>query len=254
MENNQHVYESDRVIREYASHQYLQKAEHLIFNTYDEKIRQGSVLDIGIGGGRTSHYLIPRSRKYTGIDFAGNMVEHCRAAFREFPDAEFHQADARALSLFADESFDFVLFSFNGIDCVGFEDRKKIVSECHRVLKPGGIFMFSFHNTGNLDALYSFQWPKNPLKYGWEWTRRKKIRAINGPKEQYEDKPYFILRDGADDFTTDVLYIRPSLQDEQLKELHLLPLGYWDALTAKPVDISASGKMPWIYVTCSKRS
>jgi len=68
------------------------------------------------------------------------------AAKDRYPDREFRQVDARDLSAFADESFDFVLFSYNGLDCVGHADRLQVLAEVHRVVRPGGVFMFSSHN------------------------------------------------------------------------------------------------------------
>jgi ubiquinone/menaquinone biosynthesis C-methylase UbiE len=52
---------------------------------------------------------------------------------------------ANACSLhYADESFDGVLFAFNGLMCLGGrEDRQKALPEIFRVLKPGGIFLFT---------------------------------------------------------------------------------------------------------------
>ena len=45
------------------------------------------------------------------------------------------------------KSFDAVIFSFNGLGCV-YPDasRVKCLAECSRVLKAGGVFIFSLHN------------------------------------------------------------------------------------------------------------
>src|SRR5208282_1678064 len=56
-------------------------------------------------------------------------------------------ADAANLSLFPDDSFDVVVFSFNGIDYVLPEQaRRSCFAHVHRVLKAKGIFIFSSHN------------------------------------------------------------------------------------------------------------
>ena len=48
---------------------------------------------------------------------------------------------------FADASFDAVVISFNGIDCVFPEERRwQCLRECGRVLRAGGVFIFSSHN------------------------------------------------------------------------------------------------------------
>ncbi len=53
--------------------------------------------------------------------------------------------NAKSLS-FADQSFDGVLFSFNGIDHVpGYADKVEVLCEIARVLRPGGSFIFSVH-------------------------------------------------------------------------------------------------------------
>lgn len=54
--------------------------------------------------------------------------------------------DARDMSAFDDNTFSLVMFSFNGIDAVDYEGRRKILREVARVLKPGGLALFSTHN------------------------------------------------------------------------------------------------------------
>jgi SAM-dependent methyltransferase len=48
--------------------------------------------------------------------------------------------------VFEDGSFEFVFFSYNGIDTVGEQDRTKIYQEVHRVLTEEGILVFSTLN------------------------------------------------------------------------------------------------------------
>jgi hypothetical protein len=60
--------------------------------------------------------------------------------------------DARNLGVFEESSFDFILFSFNGLDCVNHQDRKTILSSACRALKATGLFVFSTHNLASLKA------------------------------------------------------------------------------------------------------
>jgi ubiquinone/menaquinone biosynthesis C-methylase UbiE len=71
------------------------------------------------------------------------MIAICR---ERFPVMDFRLCDARNLSMFSDNSFDVVFFSFNGIDYVGHAGRLAILAEVHRVLRPDGVFWFSTHN------------------------------------------------------------------------------------------------------------
>jgi SAM-dependent methyltransferase len=67
-------------------------------------------------------------------------------ARERFPGADLRQLDAADLSSFADASFDFVLFSFNGLDYVPHGIRLQVLGEVHRVLRTNGVFVFSSHN------------------------------------------------------------------------------------------------------------
>ena len=116
---------------------------------YDRYVRSGwKILDLGVGAGRTTSYLSDRAERYVGIDFSPEMVEYCTKKFRHL---EFYVADASDLSAFSDSSFDCVVFSYNGIDCLyPHERRSACISECARVLASGGMFIFSSHNARSL--------------------------------------------------------------------------------------------------------
>lgn len=101
------------------------------------------ILDLGVGGGRTVSLLRAVSADYVAIDYTPVLVETAR---RRFPDADIRLGDARDLSSFADGHFGLVVFSYMGLDSVGREDRRRILREVRRVLRPGGTFWFSTLN------------------------------------------------------------------------------------------------------------
>ena len=86
-------------------------------------------MDLGVGGGRTTAFLLQLSKDYVGIDFSNEMIERCRA---RFPATQFEVRDAQDLSGFEDQSFDFILFSCTGIDLVNHDQRLRILKEVRR--------------------------------------------------------------------------------------------------------------------------
>jgi SAM-dependent methyltransferase len=96
-----------------------------------------SVLDVGCGAGLDA--LIAAGRvapgRVVGVDFSADMVARAQAAAAEAGLAvEFHLAEAGRLPL-PDASFDALLA--NGVLNLN-PDRKTLLAEMARVLKPGG--------------------------------------------------------------------------------------------------------------------
>lgn len=149
------------VVGVYARMLGLTEPETRLFSAY---LSEGSdVLDLGIGGGRTTPALRSFGGRYVGIDYSAAMVEAARA---KFPDADLRVGNAIDLSDFADESFDAVVFSFNGIDYLNPRgSRERCLIECARVLRPGGVLIYSSHN-----ARFVLGRP-NPRGRGLAWCR-----------------------------------------------------------------------------------
>jgi ubiquinone/menaquinone biosynthesis C-methylase UbiE len=139
---NLRVYDSVEVAEHYASLAYLTPCERRMF---DRHVRVGArVLEIGVGGGRVSGYLLQRASSYTGVDYAPKMVDACH---QKYPAADFRVADASDLSAFSDDSFDTVVMAFNTIDyLVPDSARARCLTEVRRVLNSSGVMIFSSHN------------------------------------------------------------------------------------------------------------
>jgi len=155
---NLRTYRVPEVASHYATLNYLTPCEQLLFRTY---IKPGmTVLDLGVGGGRTTPYLAKIASHYVGVDYSEPMIHACR---RKFPDFNFLLADACDLSSFEDASFDAIVFSFNGLDSVvPDENRSRCLRECWRVLRPAGVFVFSSHNPRSL--LVRVDWDSGRLR------------------------------------------------------------------------------------------
>jgi len=143
VDQNRRHYELGAIAERYATRSKLQPAEAAILERYHRDIASRRILDLGVGGGRTTPHLLDLSANYVGVDYSPEMIGRCR---RRFPGVRFEVVDARDLSRFPDSSFDFALFSHCGIDAVEHLGRLQALSEVHRLLSAGGLFVFSTHN------------------------------------------------------------------------------------------------------------
>jgi len=138
---NRLAYESAERVGRYRSAAGLFPAEDVLFRRHIA--RGATVLDIGVGGGRTTEWLAAEAGRYVGVDYSAAMVAACRD---RLPKVDVRVADATDLSEFPDDSFDVVVFSFNGIDCIVPEAaRIACLREMSRVVRPDGTVIFSSH-------------------------------------------------------------------------------------------------------------
>jgi len=98
------------------------------------------VLELACGTGIVTRHL--RGYRLLATDLNPPMIERAAA---KLPDVEFRQADAMHLP-FDDASFDAVVCQFGAMF---FPDKVAAFREAHRVLAPGGMFIFSVW--GSLD-------------------------------------------------------------------------------------------------------
>jgi ubiquinone/menaquinone biosynthesis C-methylase UbiE len=105
------------------------------------------ILELGCGGGRVALGLLRSGyRDVTATDFSPIMVSLARAVLADHDEAwERHvePQDATALT-YPDASYDRAIFAFNGLMCLPSRDhRLAALRSIHRVLKPGGLFLFT---------------------------------------------------------------------------------------------------------------
>jgi ubiquinone/menaquinone biosynthesis C-methylase UbiE len=141
-DSNLKKYLSEDVVQYYRELTELQPVEPKLFNAW---LKPGlSILDMGVGAGRTTPALSSIAGRYVGADYSHSMVSACRV---QWPNLLFEHCDATDMAQFSDGEFDAVVFSFNGIDEIRTdEERARCLSETARVLKAGGIYIFSSHN------------------------------------------------------------------------------------------------------------
>ena len=105
------------------------------------------MLDIGCGSGAMSILCVKKFRKctVTGMDYWGSGwdygKEQCEknAQLEKAKRCEFVQGDARNIP-FPDKSYDAVISNFVFHEIRTEKDKRRLVREALRVLKPGGVF------------------------------------------------------------------------------------------------------------------
>ena len=104
---------------------------------------KGSVLELGCGSGRNFPFY-KEDAIVIATDISDKMIAESmdKLSKRDLSDIkaniELQKENAECLS-FADNSFDFVVDTFN---YQVYEERNKVMSEINRVLRPGGYFIF----------------------------------------------------------------------------------------------------------------
>lgn len=143
LERNLANFNTDWSAHEYSRDVGLWPIESALVDRHFPAAPAADVLDIGCGAGRTSVGLHARGYRVVAIDLSTSLLSIARS---RYPYIDFRQMDARQLE-FADGAFDAAMFSYNGIDNVYPESsRTDCFREILRVLKPGGVFVFSTHN------------------------------------------------------------------------------------------------------------
>jgi len=146
---NLEAYESERGTALYGAESGLTPLESALVDEFFPR-PPARVLDIGCGAGRTTIGLAGRGYQVVGIDLSPNLLALARQRFEALP---FHRGDAVSLP-YGSSSFDAALFSYNGIDCIyPVQSRIRCVQEVFRVLRPGGSFLLSSHNS--IGAVFS---------------------------------------------------------------------------------------------------
>lgn len=148
------------------------------------------VLETAAGTGIVSRRLRDRlapDTELTSTDLSSGMLEIAKAKFKPGEQVSFQPADATALP-FPDQNFDVVVCQFG---VMFYPDKDKSYSEVHRVLTPGGYYLFSVWDAHRYNAfgripheLLARFFPDNPplfqaipFSYGFEPIRDSLVIA-----------------------------------------------------------------------------
>jgi ubiquinone/menaquinone biosynthesis C-methylase UbiE len=153
----------------------LWESEKIFFATYFK--RSDRILDLGCGAGRTTFGLWRGGyRNISGADLSAEMVRSARkTAEKARIPIGFVEADARSLP-FGDKEFDSCVFSFNGLMQIpGRSDRVRAMKEVRRVLKPGGMFIFTTHDRERASEHRTF------------WKQEKERWSLGGQDPRFHE-------------------------------------------------------------------
>lgn len=245
------LWNSEKVTKAYAGDDYLLKPEQLILNILRNRLPQMRMLDLGIGGGRTTVHFAPLAKEYLGSDYAENMVQACIKRFEGAgPNIRFEVIDATDMSGVPDQSYDFILFSFNSIDCVPPEHRHKVLEEVRRVGKPGGFFAFSSHNLRYLRRMYAIKPHKKLKNFLYQFYRSLMLIWYNGLPSRYDNKDYGVICNGVEHFSLNLYYGKPEFQVKQLQETGFRNIRAFADEEVNPAELHKITNHAWIHYLC----
>ncbi len=257
---NRSIWSRSRVVEGYVRTDTLQPPEAAILSLVGPEIAGKRILDIGVGSGRTTPFLLRLSEDYIGIDYSPQMTQRCR---ERYPNVQFKECDARDLSAFPSHSFDFVMFSFNGLDYIDHAGRLKVLAEVRRVLADAGIFVFSSHNrdtrirrawelshfSGTSPILTPLRFAKRAILFGWGM-----MNSIRNTKNEQHNDIYALVNDECHEYSLLTYYISMQKQIEQVSAFGFTATQIY-RLNGEKVDIDEQAPLdPWIYYVCRKET
>lgn len=247
---NKSTYSRPEVVKYYQNNETLLKAEDVLLQKLTPAIKNSKILDIGIGGGRTTHHLLQISDEYTGVDYVPQFAEETQ---EKYPAAKILCCDATNLVEFVNETYDFVLFSYNGIDSISHEQRLLVLDEANRVLKKGGTFMFSSHNR-NYKYFNKLPW-RRKIEYSRSFFHFYFYCLYHLPKhykmKQHEifTDEYAFVNDGDHRYSLLLYYIGIDRQIEQLNKAGFKNVEAYDQDGGL---VKSDSESHWIYYLAEK--
>ncbi len=195
---------------------HLAKPEVEIIRRLRLELKDISMLDIGVGHGRTSIYFALAVKRYDAFDHVSSRVAVARADLDDLRDYQnIVEADAHRINIGAEGTYDFILFAGEGLDESSTEDRLKILQEIRRVGREGALFFFSSRNLQSL----TLKTARGALDFLYRWRRRVLMSTANKNLclSRYQESVYLFDESGG--YRLPVYYGTPKEQARILKEL-----------------------------------
>lgn len=168
----QHGFAGDDSLKEYVratTEIELWESEKILFTRHLKK--EDKILDLGCGTGRITYALYKLGYEdIMGLDISEAMLREALILneVKKYP-IDFVLGDATKLQ-FEVETFEVVIFAYNGLMQIPWrENRMKAFKEIYRVLKKGGIFIFTTHDM-EAEKVENFFWREEKIR--WEKGRQ----------------------------------------------------------------------------------
>lgn len=249
-DGNQAFWGQESAPRFYAGRSRLYPPEESILQRLAPQCRGRAILDLGVGAGRTTAALLALSPDYLGVDYSPAMVRHCR---ERFPGVAFALADVRGLGELRAGHYGLIMFSFNGLDYIGHEERLGVLRQLRTLLAHDGWLVFSSHN--RLHRVLPPWHPRNltegPLARlpGRLWAFCQGIVTYQANRGRQHDAADHALRvDNCFNYALLTYYISPRDQLAQLEACGFAPVQIYD-MHGAAVDVSTSPGDSWLYYT-----
>ena len=138
--SNEESYNNAEIVKYYSDFVSvgLFRYEELLIDKFF--LAMGKTLDIGCGAGRVTVPLYERGFQVVGMDYSKNMI----VAAKAINNAIDYRVGNILSTSFADQEFDNIIFSFNGLMLLEtYEERLSATKEIRRILKRNGAFIFT---------------------------------------------------------------------------------------------------------------
>lgn len=150
--NNNSKWNNQKIIKWYISRKHIQNGEKKILELVDF-LNIKTMLDIGVGGGRTSMYFLNLVESYLGIDIVPDFIDTLQKKYSQKQFKCMNVLDITNL----EKTYDFILFSHNGIDnLLTLEEYTKALDNMYKICNKNGYVCFSSHNIWKINQNNDF--------------------------------------------------------------------------------------------------
>ena len=258
---NRRAWASHDAVDRYRTQGWTDPGERAAVGRLAPEMTGKAILDLGVGEGRSVPLLTAISDDYLGVDYTEALLAACRV---RHPSRRFEHMDARDMARLGDATFDWVTFSYNGIDATAFADRARIFAEVARVLRPGGVFLFSTHNRASPACGETpwgwFRFTFNPLRLAWRSLQlaiglaRDLPNYLRNRRHNAHHDGWSVMVSASHHFGMVITYIDLELQRVLLARAGFEVEAVYGSESEHEVDFAGdTGHIPWFHLVARKR-